>query len=447
MKNNTSEYFVGIDLGTSSISGIIYDYVSKETASITKTNSATIKSENEWESLQDPDVIYSLAAEILQEFNAKYTGIKGIGFTGQMHGMLYVDSDGNAVSPLYTWQDNRGAQIYKDQKSYVDILSEQTNLKLATGFGLVTHFYNLITNNIPEKAHKLCTIMDYVAMRVTATIAPVIDYSNAASLGFFDKKLLCFDLKSLNKVGIDLSILPEIKPSASYIGKYSNEIPVYSAIGDNQAAFLGSVKDISNSIHITIGTSSQLSVYTSDFIEINGLDTRPFPGGGYILVGAGLCGGKSFSILKTFFEETLKLFTNAQMQETDLYKIMTSIDYTNKESNLPIVHTTFNGTRQKPLERGSITNISMSNFSPEYLILGFVDGICNEMFDFYKQLPEHIQHKSSIIIGSGNAIRNNQLLRKSIEKQFNMNLHIPTNMEEAAFGACICAVLGSGYSN
>ena len=26
-----------------------------------------------------------------------------------MHGILYVDADGNAVSPLYTWQDARGS--------------------------------------------------------------------------------------------------------------------------------------------------------------------------------------------------------------------------------------------------------------------------------------------------------------------------------------------------
>ena len=86
----------------------------------------------------------------------------------------------------------------------------------------------------------------------------------------------------------------------SRVGHYEN-ISVYTAIGDNQASFLGSIRDIRHSIHITVGTSSQISVYSDDYVNVPLLDTRPLPGGGYILVGAALCGGCSFSLLKKFF--------------------------------------------------------------------------------------------------------------------------------------------------
>ena len=69
-------------------------------------------------------------------------------------------------------------------------------------------------------------------------------------------------------------------PSASIAG-YFEKIPVYAAIGDNQASFLGSVRDKDHSIHITVGTSSQISIYTDRYMEIDSLDTRPLPGGGY----------------------------------------------------------------------------------------------------------------------------------------------------------------------
>ncbi len=52
----------------------------------------------------------------------------GIGFTGQMHGMLYVDASGMAVSPLYTWQDGSGEIPLEDGRTCVEILSLLSDL-------------------------------------------------------------------------------------------------------------------------------------------------------------------------------------------------------------------------------------------------------------------------------------------------------------------------------
>ena len=70
-----------------------------------------------------------------------------------MHGIVYVDNDGKAVSPLYTWQDNRGNLILNNNITYAEFLTDYSGYNLSTGYGLVTHFYIL-----PEGAVKLCTI-------------------------------------------------------------------------------------------------------------------------------------------------------------------------------------------------------------------------------------------------------------------------------------------------
>ena len=44
---------------------------------------------------------------------------------------------------------------------------------------------------------------------------------------------------------------------------------------------------------VNVGTGSQFSVYTKDYMTCPGLETRPFPGG-YLLVGASLCGGRAY---------------------------------------------------------------------------------------------------------------------------------------------------------
>ena len=438
-------HFIGIDIGTSSICGVAYHFTDKKIESITKSNQTYIETSVTWEKIQDPAKIMEIMFAIIIEFTTKYPDIKGIGLTGQMHGVLYVNDRGDAVSPLYTWQDSRANQPCKDGKTVAEYLSAATGHTLATGFGLVTHFYNCERRLVPAGAAKLCTIMDYAVMKLTGRTTPLMDYANAASLGFFDRKNLTFDLPALESVGIDPAILPEINQTATLAGYYSGTIPVYSATGDNQASFLGSVRDIKHAVHVTVGTSSQISVYAGNYEEVDSVDTRPFPGGGYILVGAALCGGKSFEILKTFFKKTVKFFINEPNNPIDFYKIMTATDENNVDDDLPIVETLFDGTRSAPSKRGGISNLSISNLTPENLVISFLKGICRELYDFYQNMPENIRNNKTILVGSGNGIKKNPLLCKAFENQFGCCLHLSQVQEESAFGACICAIVGGKY--
>ena len=438
--------FLGIDIGTSSICGIVYNTVSKDTLSIAKTPNTDMLSCNVWEKVQDANAIVDIVLDLIQELRIQYPDIKGIGLSGQMHGILYVNAEGEAVSPLYTWQDMRGSLLYKDGMSYAAYLSKQTGFPLSTGFGLVTHYYNKVNSLVPQNAVKLCTIMDYTAIRLTGKCEPLVDCSNAASLGFFDKEKLAFDKEALWNVGIDSSILPEIGKAFSRVGHYEN-ISVYTAIGDNQASFLGSIRDIRHSIHITVGTSSQISVYSEDYVNVPLLDTRPLPGGGYILVGAALCGGCSFSLLKKFFSETIKLYTGEEMDDTDLYKIMVSVPYKEVQEDDIRVETLFGGTRSHPEKRGKIMNISCLNWHPENLIRGFLEGMSQELYDFYQLLPNSVRERKTILVGSGNGIKRNPLLCQILEERFKCHLQVSACREEAALGACICGMVGNGYIN
>ena len=436
--------YIGIDIGTSTISSVVYNPSSKETDYKTLINDTLLQTPEYWKKSQDPEKILDIIEEILSGYIEQYRDIKGIGITGQMHGVLYLDNRGCAISPLYTWQDGRGNLIYKNNKSYAEFLSDTTGYKLATGYGLVTHFYNIVNNLVPPGAKKICTIMDYVSMKLSGKIEPVTDYTNGAALGFFDVEKLMFDKLAMEKAGIDYSIVPETDNSEVCLGYYKG-IPVYPAIGDNQAAFIGSVEEKQSSVHITVGTSSQISVFTDRYIKIPELDTRPFPGGGYILVGAALCGGQAFSILKAFFEKTLIMFSAKEaysrgLNDQDIYELMSSVPYKDNLQDIPVVKTLFDGTRSCPSDRGSINNISVNNFEPENLVIGFLKGICSELYSFYDNIPEDIKKGKSSIIGSGNALKKNPLLCKAFEEQFELNILFSHCREEAAFGACLTSI-------
>lgn len=308
---------------------------------------------------------------------------------------------------------------------------------VATGYGLVTHFHNLANGLVPAGAARLCTVMDYAAMRLAGRRSPLTDFSNAAALGLFDKRRLAFDTAALRKAGIDGGILPETGPSASLLGRYGG-IPVYSAIGDNQAAYLGGVRERERAVHITVGTSSQISVYSPEYVEVETLDTRPLPGGGYLLVGAELCGGYAFSMLKDFFAETVRFICGTEVPDEALYAAMTSLPSLGDDASLR-VDTLFDGTRQHPGKRGAITGISTSNLRPQALVAGFARGICEALYGYYRLLPPSLREARTHIVASGNGLRKNRLLREAFEERFGLPLVSSPHVEEAALGACLAA--------
>ena len=256
---------LGIDIGTTTISAVVTDSKNKEVIqAYTVENQSFLKSEKVWEKVQNPQSILEKTSALLENILNEYPDIKSIGLTGQMHGILYVDAQGKAVSPLYTWQDARGNQPLHKGKSLCQILQEDYGKKAYTGYGLITHLYQFMTQKIPRQAVSFCTIMDYLGMALTGQKEALVHTSNAAGFGLFDVQNGCFYEDILEQMGVGNAMLPKITGELSILGTYK-EIPVCTAIGDNQASFLGSVENPENSILLNMGTGGQVSVCSEDF--------------------------------------------------------------------------------------------------------------------------------------------------------------------------------------
>ena len=75
----------------------------------------------------------------------------------------------------------------------------------------------------------------------------VTDYSNACRTMLFDINKLCWDEYLCEKLGIPMSMLPEVKPSSCIYGKLAHitgiediaEVPIAGAIGDQPGALFG----------------------------------------------------------------------------------------------------------------------------------------------------------------------------------------------------------------
>ena len=73
----------------------------------------------------------------------KESGTVKIGVFSDKNPFGYVDAEGKAVSPLYTWQDGKGNIPLENGKNSVELLKEKIENAgmLAAGYGLVTHYY------------------------------------------------------------------------------------------------------------------------------------------------------------------------------------------------------------------------------------------------------------------------------------------------------------------
>lgn len=425
---------LGLDIGTSTISAVVVEN-GKVIASETIPNGADIVSANVWEHLQDADVILARVKEAAERMIALHPDVKCIGFTGQQHGIVYLDNSGNAVSPLYTWQDGRGNLREADGKTVAEELSFITGYPMATGFGLTTHYYNLKHFLVPESAVVFCTIQDYVAMKFSGLSVPLTDASDAASFGLFIVNEGRFDLTAMEKAGMDASILPQIAPEP-LLGVYNSDLPVSTAIGDNQASFLGSVGKRKNCILLNAGTGGQFSAHTEEYLFCNGLETRPYPTGGYLVVGSLLCGGSAYAYLENFFRATAEAMTGEKLPLC--YEAMAKLAEGGLPEDAPEFVPLFRGTRQEPQKRAEITSLNPDNFTPQHMLVALLRGMAKE-YASYAACYFGAGGKADSLIGSGNGIRKNPALVRCIEDAFGMPLEVSYREEEAACGAALWA--------
>ena len=231
---------VGIDIGTTSVCGVLIDATTGcVEKSVTKNSSAFIEGCADWEKIQSVNKIMTVATDILESLIAASSEVGVIGVTGQMHGIVYTDKDGDAVSPLYTWQDGRGNLPYKDV-TYAKYLNS------FSGYGNVTDFYNTENGIKPESAVSYSTIHDYFVMQLCGLKKPIIHTSDAASFG-------CYDLEN-NR--FNYACTAEITGDYRIAGEYKG-IPVSVAIGDNQASVFSTLAN-EEDILVNIGTGSQI---------------------------------------------------------------------------------------------------------------------------------------------------------------------------------------------
>src|SRR5690349_7495979 len=104
-------HFLGLDIGTSAVKGVLVDEGQHIVASATRPI-ASSQPRPGWSEQAPEDwwrAIEATAAELAKSAPEAWRGIKAIGLSGQMHGLVPIDAAGGPIRPAILWNDGRAS--------------------------------------------------------------------------------------------------------------------------------------------------------------------------------------------------------------------------------------------------------------------------------------------------------------------------------------------------
>lgn len=467
-------YFLGIDVGSTSITSVIIEMKSNSVVKSTSIkNSCEVTSSldrkigrSEWDIEKMFELVLKNTANLIKETNLP---LSAIGVTGQQQGLQLLDEKFKTVGNFISWQDQRSKELLPNNKqSYLELMGEiggaknkndglpsfeNTGCPIVTGYTVPILFW-LIKNSELGKNLYGTTAPEYVVSKLTEK-KPVTDPTDAASWGVYDIKNNDWNFDLIDSLGINRSIFSEIKKSCTVAGRLDNNIakilgtqtgiPVSIASGDHQCSFAGTVADYKNTVAINIGTGGQSTVYLEKIIPRGWLEIRPFIESGYLLAGVGVVGGRTFRVLKDFFLNSITSINSNEIDSDSVYTNLVKLASTvPKGSEGVIFDPLFTGSRKKPSAKGAISGLTPSTFTTGHLTRALFEAIAEQLLISYKEAINLGAGKRDILVGSGNGIKLNQILKESLESKFQMKMNIGKNDEEAAIGAALCAAVAEG---
>jgi xylulokinase len=111
----------------------------------------------------------------------------GIGFSGQMHGLVLLDQDKCLLRPAIIWADQRSAELLPEIEERVgrSLLAQQCGTPPTAGFAIASLYW--LQKFEPQTLERAATWMlpkDFLRLKLTGELGT--DESDAASSGLSD---------------------------------------------------------------------------------------------------------------------------------------------------------------------------------------------------------------------------------------------------------------------
>ena len=269
-------YVLGIDCGTSGTKTVLFDETGKVMASST-IEYPMYQPKNGYAEQEPADwanAMIGTVKAVMAKSGVKKEDVKGIGISGQMHGLVMLDKDNNVIRPSIIWCDQRTEKEVEWMTANVgrEKLIEITANPALTGWTAAKILW--VKNNEPENYAKVAHILlpkDYLRFVLTHEYATEV--SDASGMQLLDVPNRKWSDELLSAFEIDKSWLGKVYESCEVTGKLTKAMAdelglcegtiVVGGAGDNAGAAIGTGVCEDGKAFTTIGTSGVVFAHTS----------------------------------------------------------------------------------------------------------------------------------------------------------------------------------------
>lgn len=269
-------YVIGVDCGTSGTKTVLFDENGGVIAS--QTIEYPMYQPKNGYAEQNPahwaDAMINTVKAVVAKSGVNKNDVKGIGISGQMHGLVMLDKDNNVLRNAIIWCDQRtAAEVCEmNEKLGEKKLIEITANPALTGWTAAKILW--VKNNEPEIFEKCRHILlpkDYLRFILTGEYATEV--SDASGMQLLDVPHRCWSKEVCDALGIDMALLPKVYESCEVTGTLKKDVAealglcegtiVVGGAGDNAAAAVGTGVVEDGKAFTTIGTSGVVFAHTS----------------------------------------------------------------------------------------------------------------------------------------------------------------------------------------
>jgi xylulokinase len=262
-------YWMGVDIGTGGTRALLVDAGGREVAAVTAPHEDMRMEQPLWAEQRPEDWSQAAVRAIrgaLAKAGASGDDVRGVGMSGQMHGLVILDRDNAVIRPALIWCDQRSQpQVdFINAKLGKDKVLEYTANPVLTGFTLPKLLW--VRDHEPrqfERVRKMLLPKDYVRFILTGEYASEV--SDASGTAVFDVIRRRWSFEMMDGLGLDRGILPACDESADVSGAISAQAaaltglkagtPVVGGGGDQAASAVGNGIVEPGVVSCTLGTS------------------------------------------------------------------------------------------------------------------------------------------------------------------------------------------------
>ncbi len=263
---------VSLDLGTTSIKAGILNHGGELSNIIARSAPIVNGQGGRYES----DALdYAVTAEqVLNECIAYAGECRSLGLCSQRSSFLvWEQATGQPITPLISWQDNRGTA------SCAALHAHEESIRSLTGLPLTPYYFapklRVVLQDHPgwlarlERGElRVGTLDTFLIWRWTGGKHFVTDASMAARTLLMDIRQQQWSPQLCELFSIPLGILPEIKSSAGLDLQMNNGLVLQASVGDQSAALIASMDEGGNEALVNLGTGGFVVRYLSNEISL-----------------------------------------------------------------------------------------------------------------------------------------------------------------------------------